>query len=198
MRAMHRVHARAVPTSARLALLLTAVLVSVVRGTGQPTPSAGAPGGRPAQRRPRSSPTTRDTAIWVSMATRGSARRTSTGWHARACGSGPSTFARVLADAREPADGALQLPHGRRRHLPRPVADATPTRSRWPRCCAAAGYRTGIFGKWHLGDNYPMRAMDQGFDESLVLNGRRHRPAIRPAGRRELLRSHPAAKRRAR
>ena len=35
----------------------------------------------------------------------------------------------------------------------------------------AGNYRTGIFGKWHLGDNYPMRAMDQGFDESLVLNG---------------------------
>jgi len=34
-----------------------------------------------------------------------------------------------------------------------------------------AGYRTGIFGKWHLGDNYPMRAMDQGFGESLVLRG---------------------------
>jgi arylsulfatase A-like enzyme len=34
-----------------------------------------------------------------------------------------------------------------------------------------AGYRTGIFGKWHLGDNFPMRAMDRGFEESLVLNG---------------------------
>ena len=34
-----------------------------------------------------------------------------------------------------------------------------------------AGYRTGIFGKWHLGDNYPMRAMDQGFDEAIVHRG---------------------------
>ena len=31
-----------------------------------------------------------------------------------------------------------------------------------------AGYRTGIFGKWHLGDNYPMRPQDQGFEEALV------------------------------
>jgi arylsulfatase A-like enzyme len=35
----------------------------------------------------------------------------------------------------------------------------------------AAGYRTGIFGKWHLGDNYPMRAIDQGFQEALVHRG---------------------------
>jgi arylsulfatase A-like enzyme len=35
----------------------------------------------------------------------------------------------------------------------------------------AAGYATGIFGKWHMGDNFPMRAMDQGFEESLVLRG---------------------------
>src|SRR5262245_56230329 len=36
---------------------------------------------------------------------------------------------------------------------------------------ASAGYRTAIFGKWHLGDNYPMRAIDQGFQEALTLNG---------------------------
>jgi len=35
----------------------------------------------------------------------------------------------------------------------------------------AAGYRTCISGKWHLGDCYPLRAMDQGFDEALVHNG---------------------------
>ncbi len=31
-----------------------------------------------------------------------------------------------------------------------------------------AGYETGIFGKWHLGDNYPFRPGDQGFNESLI------------------------------
>jgi len=30
------------------------------------------------------------------------------------------------------------------------------------------GYKTGIFGKWHLGDNYPFRPMDQGFDVSTI------------------------------
>jgi arylsulfatase A-like enzyme len=36
---------------------------------------------------------------------------------------------------------------------------------------SAAGYRTAIFGKWHLGDNYPLRPIDQGFQEALVLKG---------------------------
>lgn len=31
-----------------------------------------------------------------------------------------------------------------------------------------ADYKTGVFGKWHLGDNYPSRPNDQGFDESVT------------------------------
>ena len=34
-----------------------------------------------------------------------------------------------------------------------------------------AGYATGIFGKWHLGDCYPMRPIDQGFEQALVHRG---------------------------
>ncbi len=33
------------------------------------------------------------------------------------------------------------------------------------------GYRTAIFGKWHLGDNYPFRPTDRGFDEALIHGG---------------------------
>jgi arylsulfatase A-like enzyme len=36
---------------------------------------------------------------------------------------------------------------------------------------AAAGYRTGIFGKWHLGDNFPHRPMDRGFQEAVHIRG---------------------------
>ncbi|MGJ8561363.1 MAG: arylsulfatase [Litorimonas sp.] len=33
------------------------------------------------------------------------------------------------------------------------------------------GYKTGLFGKWHLGDNYPFRPQDHGFDEVLMHGG---------------------------
>jgi arylsulfatase A-like enzyme len=36
---------------------------------------------------------------------------------------------------------------------------------------AKAGYRTGLFGKWHLGDNYPLRPEDRGFQETLWSRG---------------------------
>ncbi|MFV1965733.1 MAG: arylsulfatase [Pirellulaceae bacterium] len=36
---------------------------------------------------------------------------------------------------------------------------------------AAAGYRTGCFGKWHLGDNFPFRPQDRGFQEVLIHGG---------------------------
>lgn len=36
-----------------------------------------------------------------------------------------------------------------------------------PEIFATAGYRTGLFGKWHLGDNYPHRPNDRGFQDAM-------------------------------
>jgi arylsulfatase A-like enzyme len=36
---------------------------------------------------------------------------------------------------------------------------------------SSSGYKTGIFGKWHLGDNYPFRPQDRGFQEVLIHGG---------------------------
>lgn len=33
------------------------------------------------------------------------------------------------------------------------------------------GYRTAIFGKWHLGDSYPYRPQDRGFETTIVHGG---------------------------
>lgn len=35
-----------------------------------------------------------------------------------------------------------------------------------PEVFAKAGYKTALFGKWHLGDSYPHRPVDRGFHES--------------------------------
>jgi len=44
-----------------------------------------------------------------------------------------------------------------------------------------AGYATGIFGKWHLGDCYPMRPIDQGFQTGVWhLGGGMSQPADPP------------------
>lgn len=39
-----------------------------------------------------------------------------------------------------------------------------------PRYFADAGYATALFGKWHLGENYPHRPQDRGFQESLTFS----------------------------
>lgn len=51
------------------------------------------------------------------------------------------------------------------RHMPRPGEVMM------PRVLADNGYRTAIFGKWHLGDSYPFRPRDRGFHESLIHGG---------------------------
>ena len=55
----------------------------------------------------------------------------------------------------------------------------------------AAGYRTGIFGKWHLGDNAPLRAIDQGFQQALVIKGGGIGQASDPPGGEQLPRPDP-------
>ncbi len=40
-----------------------------------------------------------------------------------------------------------------------------------PAALREAGYRTGLFGKWHLGDAYPYRPGDRGFDEVVCHGG---------------------------
>ena len=40
-----------------------------------------------------------------------------------------------------------------------------------PQYFAAAGYRTAMFGKWHLGDNYPYRPFDRGFQHAVYHGG---------------------------
>jgi arylsulfatase A-like enzyme len=42
-----------------------------------------------------------------------------------------------------------------------------PGLSTLPQLVGKAGYKTGIFGKWHLGDSYPHRPIDRGFQESI-------------------------------
>jgi len=48
-----------------------------------------------------------------------------------------------------------------------------PRRDEWSlaTALAEAGYRTGMFGKWHLGDDYPYRPRDRGFQRVVCHGG---------------------------
>ncbi|QBG46668.1 N-acetylgalactosamine-4-sulfatase [Verrucomicrobia bacterium S94] len=70
----------------------------------------------------------------------------------------------ALMTGRYSAKTGVWLTYGSRHHLRRnetTMADVF----------KANGYRTAIFGKWHLGDAYPFRVNDRGFDESLIHGG---------------------------
>lgn len=54
------------------------------------------------------------------------------------------------------ANAAMSTAHGR--HSLRPDLPTL------PRTLSDAGYRTGLFGKWHLGRNWPNRPVDKGFE----------------------------------
>ncbi len=59
----------------------------------------------------------------------------------------------------------------------------------------AAGYRTGIFGKWHLGDNFPVRPSDKGFEECSITP--QAASVRRGPARKHLLRPHSSPQQRA-
>ncbi|MEL7123337.1 MAG: arylsulfatase [Bacteroidota bacterium] len=46
-----------------------------------------------------------------------------------------------------------------------------PNEQTLPQLFKHGGYRTAIFGKWHLGEYYPFRPIDKGFDEQLLIGG---------------------------
>ena len=46
-----------------------------------------------------------------------------------------------------------------------------------------AGYRTGHFGKWHLGENAPARPQDQGFETTVEFSGSRTDPDMEVNGK---------------
>ena len=60
-------------------------------------------------------------------------------------------------------NGVWHVIHGR--HLLSPAAHTM------AEIFSKNGYRTGMFGKWHLGDNYPFAPQYRGFDEALCHRG---------------------------
>jgi len=70
------------------------------------------------------------------------------------------TRGQLMSGRHAMANGAMNVGNGRAI-----LRKAMPTMANF---FAGAGYRTALFGKWHLGDNYPYRPQDRGFQETLT------------------------------
>ena len=125
-----------------------------------------------------SSPTTRATATSRSTATRCSRPRTSTAWRRRACASrdfhvSPTcapTRSALLSGRHEFKNGVTHTILERERMSLDTVTLAEVLRS--------AGYTTGIFGKWHLGDEDAYQPATAGLRRGVHPRRRRHRPDL--------------------
>ena len=60
----------------------------------------------------------------------------------------------------------------RRMHVPPNTTQLALDKFILPQALKAAGYATGMFGKWHLGNNGPYHPGQRGFDEAIVSDGR--------------------------
>ena len=64
-----------------------------------------------------------------------------------------------------------------------------------PQRLKAAGYMTGMVGKWHLGSGEGFTPVDRGFDEFFGFLGGGHQYIIQPTGQGRIQRADPAQSR---
>ena len=109
--------------------------------------------------------------ISAARQSRSSRRRTSTGCTPRACGSPTSTSARP---ARRRAAALMTGRHEFKNGVTHTILERermSLKATTLAQVLKAAGYTTGIFGKWHLGDEAEYQPDRRGFDEMFIHGG---------------------------